>query len=169
MCIRDRSCLCYLQVKFYEPTKLIYWTDKAKKADWIFIIILAMCMGIDLNLWFYRQFKYLFLLSFAFFSWFKLLRKGSFFHFSLFQKNHDLGLKMSCVGFSPPTGTFLRPWEIMKKKNAKTMIFENFRIFQCADLQKTPFWVRKPPKNDVLKRPFWARIRIPRKKLCRIR
>ena len=43
------------------------------------------------------------------------------------------------------------------------------RVFERADLQKTRFWARGPPTNTFFKMPFWAQIRIPHKKLRRIR
>ena len=57
-----QSCLCYLQVKSYEPIKSFYRTYQTKKTDWIHAIILAMFMGTYNSVWFFFWLKNLFFL-----------------------------------------------------------------------------------------------------------
>ena len=57
-----QSCLCYLQVKYYEPLIFFYWAHKTKKTNWIHVIILALCLGINSSLRLLIFSRYLFLL-----------------------------------------------------------------------------------------------------------
>ena len=39
------TSLCYLQVKYYEPTKNFYRFNKIKKTNWVYALVLALCLG----------------------------------------------------------------------------------------------------------------------------
>ena len=56
------TSLCYLQVNYYETIKSLYWTNKIEKAYWLYVIILALCMGTNSCLWFLKKLKWLFFL-----------------------------------------------------------------------------------------------------------